>query len=247
MEEHDVVGLATVVALAIAHLAPPRLRFVRYVPRSWILSVAGGISVSYVFVHLLPDIADAQEAVGESVPAVLGGIERHVYVLALAGLVGFYGLHRAALVSRSADGGTTGREGASPAAFWLSIGSFTLYNGIIGYLVVRRAEASSGTDLALFAVALGVHFLVTDLGLRHHHARRYDHLGRPILVAALFLGWTAGVAVEVTEAAVGAAIAFLGGGIVLNVLKEELPEERASRFGAFAAGAAGYAAVLLLV
>ena len=47
--------------------------------------------------------------------------------------------------------------------------------------------------------------------------------------------------------AVGGALAFLGGGVILNVLKEELPEERGSRFRAFAAGAAGYAAFLVLV
>lgn len=41
--------------------------------------------------------------------------------------------------------------------------------------------------------------------------------------------------------------AFLGGGVVLNVLKEEVPSERQSRFWAFAAGAAGYAALLLML
>jgi hypothetical protein len=39
--------------------------------------------------------------------------------------------------------------------------------------------------------------------------------------------------------------AFLAGGIILNVLKEELPEERESRFSAFTAGTAAYAALLL--
>ena len=39
--------------------------------------------------------------------------------------------------------------------------------------------------------------------------------------------------------------AFLAGGIVLNVLKEELPRERKSRFWAFALGTVAYAALLL--
>ena len=39
--------------------------------------------------------------------------------------------------------------------------------------------------------------------------------------------------------------AFQAGGVVMNVLKEELPEERESRFWAFALGAALYSAVLL--
>ena len=41
-------------------------------------------------------------------------------------------------------------------------------------------------------------------------------------------------------------IAFLTGCIVLNVLKEELPEERESNLWAFATGAAVYAVVLLI-
>ncbi len=42
-------------------------------------------------------------------------------------------------------------------------------------------------------------------------------------------------------------IAFIGGGVVLNVFKEELPGERRARFLPFAAGAAAYAALLQLV
>lgn len=40
-------------------------------------------------------------------------------------------------------------------------------------------------------------------------------------------------------------VAFLSGGVILNVLKEELPEERASRFWAFALGGVAYAVILL--
>lgn len=39
----------------------------------------------------------------------------------------------------------------------------------------------------------------------------------------------------------------MAGGIVLNVLKEELPAERESRFSAFVLSAGGYAAILLLL
>ncbi|QMS92109.1 hypothetical protein HUN01_32595 [Nostoc edaphicum CCNP1411] len=45
--------------------------------------------------------------------------------------------------------------------------------------------------------------------------------------------------------AVAVLFAFLSGGIVLNVLKEELSEQRESRFWAFAFGTFGYAILLL--
>ena len=47
------------------------------------------------------------------------------------------------------------------------------------------------------------------------------------------------------RAAVGVRFALLAGATVLNVLKEEPSEERQSRFGAVALGAAGSAALLL--
>lgn len=249
MNDHEVAALVAVLLMAVVHVLPPHLRFVRLVPRSRILSAAGGVSVAYVFIHLLPEVAAAQEAVDEMASGAMAAIERHAYVTALVGLAVFYGLERAAIrsrVDRDHDPETPGRE-TGTGAFWLSITSFAVYNGLIGHLVVQRAEHGSTLDLALFAGALAVHFVVNDLALRDHHRRRYDRIGRPVLIAAVLCGWIVGIAVEVPEAALGLVTAFIGGGVILNVLKEELPEERESRFGAFAAGALGYTLLLLLV
>lgn len=245
MEHAELLGLALVGVLCATHLVSPLLRFVEAVPRSAALSAAGGISVAYVFVHLLPEIARAQVAVDET--GVLDALHRHVWVVALVGLAIFYGLERWALCSRApahADRDDEG-EATSPAAFWVSMASFSTYNAIIGYLVVRHTGEDGVLAGLLFAVALGVHFVVNDAGLRKHHRRRYDHAGRPILVAALLAGWATAVAADLPEVAIGVAVAFVGGGVVLNVMKEELPEERESRFGPFAAGAAAYALLLL--
>jgi hypothetical protein len=45
-----------------------------------------------------------------------------------------------------------------------------------------------------------------------------------------------GLTLEIRERHIALLFAFLAGGVVLNVLKEELPVERESRFWAFAAG-----------
>lgn len=71
-------------------------------------------------------------------------------------------------------------------------------------------------------------------------------MGRWVLAAAILVGWAAGLATNVGEAAIGVLFVFLAGGVVLNVLKEELPEERRSRFLPFVLGAAGYSLLLLL-
>ena len=235
-----VVAILPVVVLAACHYVPPVLPLLSRAPRSWTLSAAGGVSVAYVFLHLLPEVAAAQDAVEESSGA-LAGPERHAYVLALVGLCMFYGLERAALQARSQEGET------GPGTFWVSIGTFGVYNAVIGYVVARRQESQPVLDVALFVAALGLHFIVNDLGLRNHHQRRYDRVGRPILITAVVAGWGASQLFDIGETAIGLAIAFLAGGVVLNVLKEELPEERESRFSAFLFGALTYGALLLVV
>ena len=68
------------------------------------LSAAGGVSVAYVFVHFLPELAASQAAVAEAAAGATGGLDlagRHVFLIALTGLLTFYGLHRLAQTSRS--------------------------------------------------------------------------------------------------------------------------------------------------
>lgn len=43
--------------------------------------------------------------------------------------------------------------------------------------------------LALFTIAMGFHFLVTDYGLKKDHGGEYSWSGRWVLVGALALGW----------------------------------------------------------
>ena len=143
-----------------------KLRFLDGTPRSVWLSVAGGVSVAYVFVHLLPEVSEVQEVLADALGTTLGFLENHGYLLALVGLVVFYGLERAASASRKQRGGE--HEATGEGVFWLNIGSFALYNLLIGYLLVRRPEQGL-LELVWFAVAMALHFVVNDFGLREHH------------------------------------------------------------------------------
>lgn len=234
---------AAAAALAAVHLFGRRLRFLDVQPRSRWLSAAGGVSVAYVFVHLLPELAAGQATLKSAIRGGLRFIEHHVYLVALTGLVIFYGVERLVRHHRHR---LRAQEPASPQVFWLHIASFASYNGLIGYLLVHR-EDPGPAGLAWFTAAMLLHFLVTDFGLRQDHREAYDRHGRWVLAAALIGGWALGFATELPAHWIVVLTAFLAGGVILNVLKEELPEERESRFGAFLAGAGGYAALLLLL
>ena len=242
-----VLALGAIGVLVLVHLFIGKLRFLDGTPRSIWLSIGGGVSVAYVFVHLLPELAEAQESLTEAAGDELRFLEQHVYLLALAGLATFYGLERAAITSRRHQRAHHDRDGASAGVFWLHAISFTAYNVLTGYLIHQRGEEGSAMALALFGIAMALHFVVNDFGVRDHYRGRYDRIGRWLFAAAIVLGWAVGFITSISEAAQAVLLAILGGGVILNVMKEELPEERESRFWAFTVGAAAYAALLLML
>jgi hypothetical protein len=232
------------IALALIHLFAGKLRFLEATPRNIWLSFASGVSVAYVFVHILPELSEAQETVTGVVVEALAFLEHHVYLLALLGLAVFYGLERVAIISRQRNQKAGKGDVTEEGVFWLHVVSFALYNALIGYLLVHREEPGV-LSLFFFFFAMALHFVVNDFGLRENHKHAYHHLGRWILAAAIIFGWVIGLGSELSKATIALLFAFLAGGVILNVLKEELPEERQSRFWSFALGAGIYSVLLL--
>ncbi len=241
-------GLAVTAAMAAAfcavHLFVGRLRFLDAEPRSAWLSFAGGVAVAYVFLHIMPEIGahgtTFEAATG--LPAMLA--ESLVYTLAMGGLVLFYGLERALKVSRDGRMAAEGRDRPEPGVFWLHIGASSLLIFVISYLLTHREDATT-LGLLTYFIAMILHFVTADFGARADHPELYDNEGRWALVAATLGGWITGTAVELPELAIGCLFAFVGGGIVLVVLKEELPEQRQSRFVPFLLGAVVYAGLVI--
>lgn len=242
----NLIGFVLAVCLALVHVFASRTQWVGRLPQRWWISIAGGVSIAYIFLDILPELSHAQTEVEHSSIPWLGYLEDHVYILALAGLALFYGLEKLALKSRSHQQAIKGTDCTQPGVFWLHVGSFALYNGILGFLF-WEAEAHGLVACLLLFFALALHFLVNDISLREHHKQDYDRLGRWVLAAAILLGWVLGHGFHGNEAAVATIWALVAGGIILNVLKEELPEEQDSHFGLFVVGAAGYSVLLLVL
>src|SRR5690606_25615692 len=131
-------------------------------------------------------------------------------------------------------------EDRAHSIFWLHIASFSLYNALIGHIMFSREEGS-GQSVIMFTSAMALHFLVNDLSSLRRHRQAYRRYGRWCLVLSLLIGWSAGFLIELSRTMEILITAFIGGGIILNVLKEELPEERESRYWAFVLGVVLYA------
>lgn len=245
----DIVSFGAVVGLALVHLFSGKLRFLRGSPRSLWLSAAGGISVAYVFMHLLHEIGTSQNAIDSEVGVPLAAyLEGHVYLVALLGLVLFYGLEEAAAISQEEDDQEEGGGSISgrTTVFWLHIAMFSVYNGFIGYVLVDRQQQGLQA-LLLYSVAIALHFAVNAYSLREQHGATHASVGRWVLAGALLSGWTIGFLAGISEAVLAVLLAFLAGGITLNTLTGELPGQRKSTFWAFALGALSYAALLLVL
>ena len=101
--------------------------------------------------------------------------------------------------------------------------------------------------LLLFSLAMTFYLFVLDNSLHTHHRKEYETVGRYILLTSVMAGWLLGLAVEVPETSIAIFFAFLAGGVILNVLKEELPSELESRYWAFLIGVVCYSAILVVI
>ncbi|PSP96799.1 hypothetical protein BRC94_11485 [Halobacteriales archaeon QS_5_70_17] len=230
----SLLALVLAAALAAVHVFAARVRL-SMVPRSVWLSVAGGVSVSYVFVHLLPELHADNGAVAERFGAAVGFVEHHLYLVALLGFVGFHVLEQRA---KNRDEGSW--------LFGLHVAAFGVYNALVGYLLVHH-DLPGPASRILYATALGLHLLVNDHALAHHYPSSYHRAGRWVLAAAVLAGAAVGTLGAVDAAFVNLGFAVVAGATVLNAIKEELPEARSSRSWAFVLGAAGYAALLVAI
>lgn len=234
------LALLSALALAALHLAAPRIRKLPLVPEQVTASFAGGIAVAYVFLHLLPELSEGsvrlREVLGdERERTPLMGLE--IFAVALIGFVLFYGLER--LAQRTSGGTGSGR------VFTLHLASYALYNGIIAYTLPLNYR--TGVPFAvLFTVAMGLHFVLSDRGLEEHYGMRFDRRGpRLVLAGALLIGWAFATLLAPTSTlVVSVLVAFLAGSVLMNVFKEELPSNRRSHFGWFAAGLVLYGLLL---
>jgi hypothetical protein len=246
VEEHDMVSLALLLAfaLAIVHAVVARLPLFAVIPRYRWTSFAGGVSISFVFLEIFPELSHAKEKLEGSEMSVLHHLDNQFHLIALIGLLVFYGLGSFALRSKLFAPSAQDEAVSRPAVFWIRISGFAMLNVIFGYLLHDLSEHSI-IDCILFFIAVALHFFITDENLREDHQSLYDKTGRWLLAGAIVMGAVIGHLVRLDETAIAIVWAFSAGSMILNVLMRELPEERETCFWSFFVGSAVYAALLL--
>jgi hypothetical protein len=207
--------------------------------RRSIISFCAGMSVAYVFVHVMPELHGARRAFVTSVSVALRYEGMAIHFLALVGFLVYYGLdHLRGRLGESAEAGQAGFD------FNLHVGGFSAYVGLMAYLLVRNPEETTSST-ALYAVAIACHFLTVDHALRREHGAAYDRVGRFLLAGMAALGWGVGLLVALPNHVLSLLVAFVSGAIIMNSAIMELPSEKDGRFVPFMTGGVVYGLILL--
>lgn len=210
--------------------------------RRWI-SAAAGVSVAYVFVDVLPELAAQNQTLREAAAGESFFDEQRIYLLALLSFVVMYGIEHIVLSRRDRRREAVARKERDPV-YWLHLAGFTAYSALIGYLLVERAERGHAA-LAVYAFAMAIHFVVVNHALAEEHGDLYRRHGHWVLAASVLAGWALGTTVALSETAFARLFALLAGGVVITSLQAELPDDRRGRFWPFCLGAVIFAVVLL--
>ena len=241
--------------LAAVHLLAPKIRNLPVVPRHAATSFGGGIATAYVFLYLLPRLAEGNKAVADLFqerlsPTPLGNLL--VFFVALVGFFSAYALERLTLGSeRREEVPEIGEEGeaydrteATRPIFTLQLLFFAGYSALITYTLPTKLGAGLIPAL-LFAIAMAMHLVGTDQVLQERFHTRLTGRSRLVLATGAMVGWLVAVLLGAgSTLLINLLTAFLSGAILFNVVNDELPPSRHSSFAWFSIGLTLYAALL---
>ena len=231
--ESDVIWVLVLVTslLAVFHLVSHPLYKLFDNAEHIVHAFGGGLAISYVFIHLLPELEEAGEAFGRS-----------IYIITLGGFIVFYGM-QSLLLKGSGEGEPNDK--LISRIFLIEMFFAGIYNALIIYTLPGHFHGLFILVL-VYLVTMGLHLLGRNYGLYKKHGDSFKVLGSVILAISLFLGLAMNLFLDpsIDEILTDVMTAFLTGFILFNVFVEELPSPKASTFFWFLGGIVSYLILL---
>jgi hypothetical protein len=220
------LGLALLFAAIFAGAGGVKLPRVLARRTRELVSFFAGLSLSYVFVRLLPELETARASLELPDRLPLPPEPCLVSLAALAGCILFFALGRWG-ESEPAKGAHMGHR--------IRLAVFAFYVALVSYSRIAMVEHGEAPDL-VFAIAMGAHFLALDHALGRDFGLFYQRHGRFVLAGASVFGWAVGAIGVVRLPIMLLLFGFVAGAVIANSLIEELPDAREARLGPFLAG-----------
>ena len=205
--------LLVALVLGAAHIVAPRVKgLVKYPERQQ--AFGGGLSVAYVFLHLIPSLDASDSVVGP-----------RIYFVALLGFVVFYGL----------DVMFQPPKHAHPTKYHAYLSTFFLYDGLLVFTLGLNLPPTPILTL-VFALSLALDVLNTDLEMQDDFGERFVKRGRWVLLAGVALGYGLSLVRRPDPAVIDLVTAGLAGFMMFHTNNEVFPVSRNNKFPAFLAG-----------
>ncbi|MGG5316102.1 hypothetical protein [Enterococcus sp. AZ072] len=232
--EDNLLNFLVILGFIFIHLASKFFLF-EELNVEFMMSFAAGVGVSYAIIHLLPQLAYSQGVLVNEFGWDSGIRYTHaIYAIVLLGLVVSYIVYK--LDERNFNiVEKRDLTSAEVAYFWSDISFYAVYNIMIGYLVIANTF-SEHFYILMYFVAFGLHFLMNDWSLSHHHGKMYHQRGRFVLSLSILIGALLSLVIQLPYYVVVSIEAFITGAMLMNIIKFELPEGNQGSIKSFLIG-----------
>lgn len=224
----DHVWIKTLV-LILVHLAAPRMSSWLAKKENNINSFGGGMAISYVFIHLLPEIGEGKEHLGI-----------FTFIITLAGFTLFSFLSQLIKQRESQHKAAKKKYGLSLLGMWFY--SFILIVGL------PFDYSQSHAHIMLMTFAAMLHVIHSDYELESEHAVLFKKKGRFILATAPIIGllvrW---FLLDDSDLIVHAITSILAGAMIYSIARKDVPTGNRYTIIWFVLGILTYTGLLLVI
>ena len=189
------------------------------------ISVSAGVSVSYIFLILLPEIYSGAMNISK--------------LLFLGILFGFGAFH---IIEKFIRQNFTGPELRKEHRLIHSSTSFA-YFFVVGFLLVKLAGNGGSLSAVLLFIPITLHIIIDSLPRRHTK----KHYLRALSASSPFLGAVLASFVDVGEIGNVILLGVVGGALLYIVVRESLPRDREGKPLYFVTGLLLFTVVVLLL
>jgi len=221
-EQWEILLVALI--LGAAHIVAPWVKgLVKYPERQQ--AFGGGLSVAYLFLHLIPSLDASDSVVGP-----------RIYFVALLGFVVFYGL----------DVMFQPPKHTHPTKYHAYLSVYCLYDGLLVFTLGLNLPPTPILTL-VFALSLALDVLNTDLEMQEGFGDRFFKWGRWVLLGGVAIGYGLGLVRRPHPVVIDLVTAALAGFMMFRTASGVFPVSRNNKFWAFLAGLIAFALLHVLL
>ncbi len=225
------VWLAVIFGLvvAIAHFFSDRFLGVIEEKRKKVISFVAGISLSYVFLLLMPEIY-----------GMVTILDKYIFLLLLLGFAGFHLIEKH--IYQHED-----KEKLQEELRTVHSLTFFIYHFLIGFILLNLLTGELMLGL-MFLIPVFFHSAVSGASLKGIHVSiRERNLLKVLLSCSTLMGVLIGSLFLIPQHVLNSVLGFVAGAFLYIVIRDSLPRETRGDILYFVSGIAIYTAIIFLI